>query len=287
MTDQDRATQDYLFDLNGYRILKNALSPEDLAEINGWVDARQAEELAEGQWVGDVECQSYQGHDGMSFHNMIEAGPAFRKCIDHPAWVDEVSRYVATDRQKLAIDENFLNVRAQGGFIGIHSGGHVPGFTSCFRHHTGDWMVGMINVLMALTDIGPGDGCTTIVPGSHKSHATHPALAGGGRWGTVANDDVSGDGATGMIEVHLKAGDALMFTDAACHGSTARTNPGERRVMIYRYVPSLMARRYNYVPSEELLSELTDRQQSIIQPTPIRMRPGRTMSSNDRGRVLA
>jgi len=31
-----------------------------------------------------------------------------------------------------------------------------------------------VNVLVALSDIGPGDGGTLIIPGSHKSNLPHP-----------------------------------------------------------------------------------------------------------------
>jgi hypothetical protein len=60
------------------------------------------------------------------------------------------------------------------------------------------------------------------------------------------------------MEVHLKAGEALMFTDGLCHGSAARANPGERRILIYRYSPHPFIPRYHYLPSDELLARLTE-----------------------------
>ena len=48
-------------------------------------------------------------------------------------------------------------MRGPGGFLYIHSGGHMPISYMTFRqHNTGEWMVGQINVMMALHDIGPG-----------------------------------------------------------------------------------------------------------------------------------
>jgi len=271
-------TDDYLFDLLGYRVLKNALSADQLSRINAWVDAHPPGKP--GEWIGDVETQSYQGHDGVNYQNIIEGGDVFEECINHPRWLPDVRRYICTDSHGLSINEAFLNVRGSGGFIGIHSGGHVAGFPHVVRHHTGRWMVGQINILMALTDIGPGDGPTTVVPGSHKSHEVHPALrAVGDRKGKPEsyNDDIVAAEQLGMIEVHLKAGDALMFTDAICHGSAARTNPGHRRVMIYRYSPHMMMTRFNYLPSPELIARLTPERRRIIEPTPPRIRPGRVI----------
>ena len=64
----------------------------------------------------------------------------------------------------------------------------------------------------------------------------------------------------------MKAGDPLLFVDAICHGSATRTNPGERRILVYRYGPSWGNFRYGYQPSPELLARLTPEQRQIVQP---------------------
>lgn len=263
---------DYLFDLNGFRVLRGALSRAQLDAINAWVDEQDVDALRPGDWIGDVEVHTYGAQDGVNFQNIIEAGPVFEELIDHPAWFDQVSRYIAVGAHRLRIDECFLNVRRTGGYIPIHSGGDNVRFTGLFHWQNGAWAVGQINILMALTDVGPGDGATTIVSGSHKSHLAHPQR----NW----QAGVGGDRAIGMREVHLAAGDALMFTDGICHGSRPRTNPGERRVLIYRYAPHLLAPRMNYIPSEELVARLTPQRRAIVVPTAPRLRPGRTLHSD-------
>ena len=266
MTDRD---QDYLFDLQGYFVLRGALSPDQLSRINAWVDDHTPEKT--GQWFDRVHVHSYQGHDGFNFQNIVSAGGVFAECVNHEAWMPSVRRYITTDMHKPSVQENFLNVRGQSGFIGIHSGGHNPGFVMSTRHHTGAWMLGQINILMALTDIGPGDGATTVVPGSHKSHEVHPALLAEGDRGGAAqshNDDIVAGEQLGMTEVHLKAGDALMFTDAICHGSAARTNGGQRRVMIYRYSPHVIAPRFNYEQDPDFLDTLTPARRELLNPHP-------------------
>lgn len=40
--------QDYLFDLQGYLILEDAISKDDLEKINGWIDAHW--EYVEQPW---------------------------------------------------------------------------------------------------------------------------------------------------------------------------------------------------------------------------------------------
>lgn len=267
--------RDYLFDLLGYRILRGALSPAQLAAINEWIDVQPPRKP--GDWFGNVEVHSYQGHDGTNYQNIIEAGPVFEELIDNPTWINEVKRYICNGANGVTMNEAFLNVREQAGYIGIHSGGHVPSCIAVTRHHTGKWMVGQINILMALTDIGPGDGATVVVPGSHKSDVVHPVMTGGTQ--QSYRDDFVASDALMTQEVHLKAGDALMFTDGICHGSAARVNPGERRVMIYRYSPHYVMPRYNYIPSDELMARLTPTRRGLVQSVAPRLAPGRVLTA--------
>jgi len=86
------------------------------------------------------------------------------------------------------------------------------------------------------------------------------------------------DGVEGAIEVHLKKGDAILFTDTINHGSAERVNSGERRIVVYRYGPSWGFFRHPYRPSAELLARLTPTQREIVWPsahTTLRREPNR------------
>ena len=267
--------QDYLFDLQGYLVLKNAIAPDDLHAMNQWVDDHQEYIETPGdkentRWIGGVETHSYSKQDGVNFQNIVAGDPVFEKLIDYPTWTHLAKKYINADVNGLSIHENFLNVRGAGGLLFIHCGGHAPLCYLTFRHHnTGEWMVGQINVLIALEDIGPGDGATVLVPGSHKASEIHPRLVVNGR-GVTSRNDMAAEGAVGMQEMHLKAGDALFFTDAITHGSAERKNDGHRRVVVYRYSPRFIRSRFNYELSDDLLQRLTLEQRNIMLPIPPR-----------------
>jgi hypothetical protein len=104
-----------------------------------------------------------------------------------------------------------------------------------------------------------------IIPGSHHVSLEHPAFA------RSFMERGAMDAVEGAIEMHLKAGDAMLFVDALSHGSALRTNVGERRVAIYRYGGSWGATRRGYAYSEELLRRLTPERRKILQPiSPLR-----------------
>lgn len=281
----DNHVQDYLFDLQGYLVLKNAISAADLREMNQWIDdhASYVEEpwstdddpKKKGRWIGHIETHTYNEENGVNFQSIIEGGPVFEKLIDHPAWIDLVKKYIHSSVNGLSIHENFLNVRGPGGYLHIHCGGHVPLSYLTFRqNNTGEWLVGQINVLMALNDIGEGDGPPVLIPGSHKCTEIHPRLEVDGRG--LIYDDVSGKPAgtaIAMQEMYLKAGDVLLFTDAITHGAAERTNPGYRRTIVYRYSPKYVRERLNYQISAELLQRLTPERRAIIVPNAPRRPP--------------
>jgi ectoine hydroxylase-related dioxygenase (phytanoyl-CoA dioxygenase family) len=262
-------TLDYLFDLNGYVILKNALDPQHLDELNQAFD--KFPDLPHLGWHGNVHRLDNNGYAGVELQNIVEGGAAFEKLIDHPAWIERVHRYCGekdTYVDGLFIDECFASIRRTGGYFPIHSGGQDGIVRNQYRFINGIFRCGQVNILMALTDVGPGDGGTLVVPGSHKSSFLHPEVAPdwADRVGTSALP-------AGAIEVNLKKGDALLFVDALMHGATARTNPGERRVVIYRYGPSWGSTRHGFRYSQELLARLTPARRKILDPIPARV-PG-------------
>ena len=168
------------------------------------------------------------------------------------------------------IDENLLNFRQPGQGIGLHNGGQL-GISLCqFRYINGKFHCNQINVLIALTDIGPGDGGTVIVPGSHKSNFANPDFS---QFSMGAKGECPSM-MRAAVEIQMQAGDALLFVDCCTHGSANRTNEGQRRVVVYRYGPSWGNFRHGYQPSPELLDRLTPERRRIVSPqTPIPRTP--------------
>ncbi len=262
----------YFFDLRGFLLLENAISSDHVAEMNACID--QILPLKHGEWDGYVHGHTFGDDEGTNLQQIYEAGEPFERLIDHPSWIEKVKYFVGGEgtfdykHGPLFIDENFANIRGPGEAIGLHSGGHEGIKRTQFRFHNGRFQCGQINILMALTDIGPGDGATMVIPGSHKANFLHPDFGKHKMGGTQA----SVDGAEGAIEVHMKAGDALLFVDAISHGSARRVNSGNRRIVVFRYGPSWGNFRHGYQPSPELLARLAPSRRQIVQPQQVLVR---------------
>jgi hypothetical protein len=266
----DFDTHDFLFDLRGYLVLEQVIAPPHLAALNAAFDGFPA--LQPGEWWGNVQRMDNAGSTGTELHNIVEAGAPFEELIDHPGWIDRVRRYcgeAGTYVEGLFIDECFASVRRSGGFFPMHSGGQDGVVRNQFRFVNGQFRCAQVNILVALTDIGPGDGGTRVIPGSHKSNIAHPVFARSFDERRAAEDE----DIEGAIEVTLKAGDALLFVDAIAHGATRRINPGERRVVIYRYGPSWGTTRFGFEYSQSLLDRLPPARRALLQPVAPRRPP--------------
>ena len=65
----------YLFDLRGYLILENAISPAELTELNRILDT--VPPLKQGEWWGNVHAHSFSTTDGLNLQQIYEAGEPF------------------------------------------------------------------------------------------------------------------------------------------------------------------------------------------------------------------
>ncbi len=257
------AMDDYEFDLRGFLIVRNALTTVQVLALNQAYD--DFPDLANGEWYGNAQRRDYTRDTGFELHNVLDCGDAaFDVLIDHPSWIDHVSRYAGeqgTYVQGIMIDECIATSRSSGGHHPVHSGGHDASTRTQYAYRNGAFRCGQVNVLVALRDIGPGDGATMVVPGSHKSNFMHP----------LAGDYARGDRMDALpfaIEAHLNAGDALVFVDSCMHGGGTRVNDGERRVVILRYGPPWARSRFGYTISDSLLARLTPARRQIMQPMP-------------------
>ena len=261
---QPTKLDDYEFDLKGFLVLKGALDTHEVKCLNDAYD--RFPDVENRQWVGNAQRRDYTKDTGFELHNVLDCGdPAFDMLIDHPSWIDYVRHYAGEDGtyvQGVSIDENIATARRSGGHHPVHSGGHGAPVRTQYSFRDGAFRCGMVNVLVALTDIGPGDGATMVVPGSHKSNLPHPLV------GDYAKGDRM-DALPGAIEVHARAGDALLFVDALMHGGSSRIkNEGERRVIILRYGPLWGQSRFGYTWSDELLARLPRERRLVLQPVP-------------------
>ena len=77
--------------------------------------------------------------------------------------------------------------------------------------------------------------------------------------GLQASDGITSDSWLSLLRPQV------LFNDHLLHGSSARTAPGERKMVVFRYLPQPQSsNRFGYEPSAELMGRLTDVRREML-----------------------
>jgi hypothetical protein len=231
----------YLFDLQGFLVIENALTPTELAAINQLLDQNIAQiDKPNKSWI--------------RFDGLLNWGIEFRLLIDNP----RITPYlVALVGPEFRLDHDYVHIIRQGGGpIGsILHGGATPYDPSQYYHYQqGRMYNGLVAVAYNLTDVSTDVGGFGCIPGSHKSNLPLPK-----EWQDLEHPHPCVQALGG------KAGTAIIFTEALTHGTLPWKGPHERRTLFYKYSPNTNAWvRYYYNPDD--YPDLTENQRQILKP---------------------
>lgn len=247
MNDEER----YLFDVQGYLVIKNAIAPEALAEMNAWLDVQAERDPA------------FHGRPtNEHLYDILTWGSAFRALLDNPRVLPYLKELMG---DTLRLDHDYAIFLQPGGMGMRLHGGATPYDPSQYYHcYHGRMYSGLTVAVYALTDVPPGAGGFACVPGSHKASFPCPM------------DILLLQKRAPIVQVPAQAGDCIVFTEALTHGTLPWTAGHVRRTLYFKYSPShsSWAGRY-YFPAEgnpavqALESELTETQRILLDPPAI------------------
>ena len=240
----------YLFDLQGYLIVKNAIEPETVWEMNAWLDA-QAER--DPQWQG--------GTDNAHLDNPITWGAPFLSLLDNPRVLPILKSLMG---ETLRLDHDYAIFLQPGhGGLPLHGPTQWPYDPIHFYHCiNGEIFCGLCVATYALTDVEPGAGGLAVIPGSHKNNFRTP-------------DDIRKFQRESPIvqQVPTQAGDCVIFTEALIHGTLPWRGPGVRRTLFYKYAPGSLtwSNQFYFAPKtvEDFAltaSDLNETQRQLLTP---------------------
>lgn len=235
MTELER----YLFDLQGFLVLEDALTTEQITALNQ-IFARQIAKVDE------------PGKPCLRFDGVLGWGKPFREAIDNP----RITPYlVALQGSRFRLDHDYIQtIRYGNGPIGafLHGGGTPYDPCQYYTFKNGQMYNGLVVVAYHLTDVNPGEGGFGCIPGSHKSNFPLPQELEDLEHPHPCVQALAG-----------KAGTAIIFTEALTHTTLPWTGQQERRTLFYKYSPHPSAwSRYYYNLND--YPDLTDAQRCIL-----------------------
>lgn len=231
----------FLFDLQGFLVVRHALEDGQVQELNRVLD----EHLAR-------DCTPDQTHH--RFGGQLDWGKGYRDLLDNPLLTPYLDALLGPN---FRLDHLYLDViRSGNGPIGswLH-GGNTPFDPAQYYHYRNGRMYnGLTVVAYNLMDVGPEEGGFGCVPGSHKSNLPFPK-----EWRDM------GEGLPPFVaRVTGPAGSAVIFTEALTHGTLPWTGKGERRTLFLKYSPHPLSWAAGYFDAD-VYPDLSDRQRAILE----------------------
>ena len=264
-SDEDLAElYQYLYDLQGYLVVEDVLSEQQVATLNQILDetlvefpadwSERAKELPRGLY--DNYRFGMAGGSYVSSPGFLAFGQPFVDLVDHPLTM-QVMRMQLGEAFRL---DRIFGMRMRKGMPSgrLHSdyGASEP-FTRAepgkpYPQPGHQALHGFAVAAFNLTDSGPDTGGLCCIPGSHNSHFKLPACIRNGHF-----DDV-------VICPEAPAGSVTFFTEATTHGTCAWQADHERRSLLYKYCASQLTWSRTRVTAPDNL-QLTHRQMRLLE----------------------
>ncbi len=142
----------FLFDLQGYLVIKNVLTQAEVAEPNA---------------VADEKFPRVPGQTGQRTSRVSTWGPAYQALIDHPKIVPYLVELIDS---KFRLDHDYCIFMHEGDKGGNLHGGEGHEGDHWYKYRDGRMLNGLCVVTFFLTPAAVGDGGFARIPGTHKSN---------------------------------------------------------------------------------------------------------------------
>jgi phytanoyl-CoA hydroxylase len=219
--------QRLFFEANGYLVIPDALSAQELAAFRATV------ERAEAVWRAEPERPGLRNENLQQVQAILEYDDRFLDLLDHPR-VFPLVREILGDDVSMIDHDYFISPPRTRSHARWH---HDVGMSRIYH----PFSVLMVKVFYLLTDVAPDGGATAVVPGSHRfpMEFAFPEAASPGEM-------------PGHVRMAHPAGTAFLFNGRTYHAALDNESDHPRRVIIMNYGHFWMKIWPGYEPSDRL-----------------------------------
>ena len=233
----------FIFDLDGYIVIKNVLSSDEVDVLNAIADQKMAE---------------HTGEDGYKNVRQPSAwGAPFQRLLDHPRVMPYLLEFLVS---KVRIDHDYLIFMDKGAKRGrLHGGDNGQEGDHWYKYRDGVIRTGLTVVTFFTSPARAGDGGFSCIPGTHKTNFLK----------SVPQDVRNFERFPHYVrQPEVEPGDALMFSEALVHGTMPWAADHQRRAFLYKYSPGHSAWSGKYYDLSQY-ENLTEQQVRLMAPPSI------------------
>lgn len=269
----------YLFDLNGFVVVRNVLSEEEVKAANEAIDRHKEDMIERSEAAlrnavkGTVMYGNGTGRKDLG--GVLEWGTrdshVFKSVLAHPRLVPLFHGLLGQGYRMdhlpfvIAQDTGAEGFQLHGGTVDCGSGEYNPHLA--YTCHNGNLRCALLGCSLVLSDHDAGYGGFCVVPGSHKSNFKMPP-------GMI--DGKNGYCRDAIVQPVTQAGDVVLFSEGTVHGALPWTNTDQqRRICLYRFGPSTHVYGRSYFNAQtnnamgwpaKMYDDLNDAQRSVLEP---------------------
>jgi ectoine hydroxylase-related dioxygenase (phytanoyl-CoA dioxygenase family) len=250
--------QRYHLDVYGYVVVPDVLSPDECGQIRNALqklkrELRAAPEPDKAKVRGAYFAMNHPHHVFMA--SILEADPSIAAYATHPRLVSMAEELIGGEARLVEFNAH-INSRDPDASLdelpmyGFHRGTDIP-FSSHIMN--GLYHCSFVKTLTNLTDLGPDDGGTVVIAGSHKVDVPVDQII------ACAYEDRS------LIhQVIAPAGSSLLFSETLIHATGQIRSDNERVIIIAGYGTRLFPYWDGGEISEEFKQQIPENLQTLF-----------------------
>ena len=239
-------------EIYGYVIIENVLTQSEVDVVKDTLYDIEADFRRTGELPGPNCFNTSTSETFFRIDNLPHLAPCFFDYITHPFIVGMAEEIIGGPARLSQSDAHIRRpVENKEDHFGFHRG-----INPAYSHYEqGLYHFSFVKALTNLTDLGPDDGGTTVIAGTHKVPTDVPQEA----IVAAAMDDRS------MIhQVEAPAGSTLLFYESLLHASGIIKSNRDRLLVLGGYVPSMFQAWNRYDPDPDFAKALSNQHRALI-----------------------
>lgn len=239
-------------EIYGYVIIENVLSQDEISALTDTLYGIEGDFRRTGELPGPNCFNTSTTENFFRIDNLPHLAPCFFDYLTKPFIVGIAEEIIGGRARLQQSDAHILRpVPDEDQRYGFHRG-----INPAYDHYDkGLYHFSFIKTLTNLTDLGPDDGGTTVIAGTHKVPTDIPQEA----IISAAMEDPS------MIhQVEAPAGSTLLFYESLVHAAGIIKSDKDRLLILGGYMPTMFQPWMGYDPDPDFAKTLSDEHRALL-----------------------